>query len=246
MLLNDSEQLAPTFQAAENILQVRTAAVVASVPRTAWAVSWGMRTGLAYARCMAAHTVCPYLIIHLIRSSAFRFCKVLMSWSHDSRMCLSVPLVACNAPDVAEPHACVPQDHSTEAYQADLSLLHKASARRLRQLCQSNAGIYIKAAQLMSTAQAIPQEYRKCVSQKLQGSQSLLSDPGPRCHPAHTSLSLMPVVERVFDTVLTSKSCLIYVSRLSTSSLPAGGSRSYRTGQSPETLRRCSWRSCSS
>ena len=60
----------------------------------------------------------------------------------------------------------MPQDHSTEAYQADLSLLHKASARRLRQLCQSNAGIYIKAAQLLSTAQAIPQEYRKCVSPK--------------------------------------------------------------------------------
>ena len=57
----------------------------------------------------------------------------------------------------------MPQDHSTEEYLADLSLLHIASARRLRQLCQSNAGIYIKAAQLMSTAQAIPQEYRKCV-----------------------------------------------------------------------------------
>ena len=63
----------------------------------------------------------------------------------------------------------VPQDHSTEAYQADLSLLHKASARGLRQLCQSNAGIYIKAAQLLSTAQAVPQEYRKCVPHKSSG-----------------------------------------------------------------------------
>ena len=31
--------------------------MVASVPRTAWAVSWGVRTGMAYARCMAAHPV---------------------------------------------------------------------------------------------------------------------------------------------------------------------------------------------
>ena len=36
--------------------------MVASVPRTAWTVSWGVRTGLAYARCMAAHTVRPHLI----------------------------------------------------------------------------------------------------------------------------------------------------------------------------------------
>ena len=59
-------------------MQVRAAAVVASVPRTAWAVSWGVRTGLAYARCMAAHSVRPYLI-HLAQvqgsvdtSSTFR------------------------------------------------------------------------------------------------------------------------------------------------------------------------------
>lgn len=37
--------------------QVRAWAVVASVPRTTWAVSWGVRTGLAYTRCMASHVV---------------------------------------------------------------------------------------------------------------------------------------------------------------------------------------------
>ena len=51
-------------------MQVRTAAVVASVPRTAWAVSWGVRTGLAYARCMAAHTVRPYPA-HLAQKQRF-------------------------------------------------------------------------------------------------------------------------------------------------------------------------------
>ena len=90
-----------------------------------------------------------------------------MSMSFHCEMCLSWASVACNAPDVAELHVTVSQDHGSEAYQADLSLLHIASARRLRQLCQSNAGIYIKAAQLMSTAQAIPQEYRKCVPEDL-------------------------------------------------------------------------------
>jgi hypothetical protein len=64
-------------------------------------------------------------------------------------------------PPAAEALHAMLQDHSSEAYSADLSLLHEAAARRLRQLCQSNGGVYIKAAQLLSTAQTIPQEYRK-------------------------------------------------------------------------------------
>lgn len=35
--------------------------MLSSVPRTAWAVSWGVRSGLAYVRCMASHTVCALL-----------------------------------------------------------------------------------------------------------------------------------------------------------------------------------------
>jgi predicted unusual protein kinase regulating ubiquinone biosynthesis (AarF/ABC1/UbiB family) len=63
--------------------------------------------------------------------------------------------------EAAEALHAVLQDHSSEAYHADLSLLHEAAARRLRQLCKSNGGVYIKAAQLLSTAQTIPHEYRK-------------------------------------------------------------------------------------
>jgi aarF domain-containing kinase len=53
------------------------------------------------------------------------------------------------------------QDHSSPEYQADMSLLHAACARRLLRLCQSNGGVYIKAAQLLSTAQTAPEEYRR-------------------------------------------------------------------------------------
>ncbi len=53
------------------------------------------------------------------------------------------------------------QDHEAEAYKADRALLHEACARRLLRLCQSNGGVYIKAAQLLSTAQTAPAEYRK-------------------------------------------------------------------------------------
>ncbi|CAL8467426.1 g6964 [Coccomyxa elongata] len=87
--------------------EVRAMAVLASVPRTAWAVSWGVRSGLAYVRCMAAHT-----------------------------------------------------DRSSEEYRRELAMLHSACARRLVRLCQSNGGVYVKAAQLLSTAQTIPVEYR--------------------------------------------------------------------------------------
>ena len=75
-----------------------------------------------------------------------------------------------------------------------MSLLHKASARRLRQLCQSNAGIYIKAAQLLSIAQAVPSEYRKCVSDRLQGVSNA-------CCPA-LALTVFSPMEAVFGSVL--------------------------------------------
>ena len=67
----------------------------------------------------------------------------------------------CSVVTVLDSCAWMAQDHSTEAYQADLSALHEASASRLRRLCQSNGGVYVKAAQLLSTAQSIPQEYRQ-------------------------------------------------------------------------------------
>ena len=67
----------------------------------------------------------------------------------------------CSIVTVLDSCAWLEQDHSTEAYQADLSALHEASASRLRRLCQSNGGVYVKAAQLLSTAQSIPQEYRQ-------------------------------------------------------------------------------------
>ncbi|EIE24434.1 ABC1-domain-containing protein [Coccomyxa subellipsoidea C-169] len=86
---------------------VRAGAVLASVPRTAWAVSWGVRSGLAYVRCMVTHS-----------------------------------------------------DRGSEEYRHDLALLHGACARRLLRLCQSNGGVYVKAAQLLSTAQTVPAEYR--------------------------------------------------------------------------------------
>lgn len=59
--------------------------------------------------------------------------------------------------------ACVlpKQDYESEAYKADMAVLHAACARRLLRLCQSNGGVYIKAAQLLSTAQTAPMEYRR-------------------------------------------------------------------------------------
>ena len=55
------------------------------------------------------------------------------------------------------------QDHDSSEYRGNLALLHEACARRLLQLCQSNGGVYIKAAQLITTAQAAPAEYRRCL-----------------------------------------------------------------------------------
>ena len=52
------------------------------------------------------------------------------------------------------------QDRGSEEYRRELALLHNACARRLVRLCQSNGGVYVKAAQLLSTAQTIPVEYR--------------------------------------------------------------------------------------
>jgi predicted unusual protein kinase regulating ubiquinone biosynthesis (AarF/ABC1/UbiB family) len=63
--------------------------------------------------------------------------------------------LACNA----APHAS--QDHDSKEYQDSLALLHEACSRRLLALCQSNGGVYIKAAQLITTAQAAPPQYRR-------------------------------------------------------------------------------------
>lgn len=49
-------------------------------------------------------------------------------------------------------------------YRAELALLNAACARRLLALCQANGGVYIKAAQLVTTAQAAPAEYRRSCS----------------------------------------------------------------------------------
>ena len=42
-----------------------------------------------------------------------------------------------------------------------MGLLHSECAAQLLRLCQANGGVYIKAAQLITTAQAAPEEYRR-------------------------------------------------------------------------------------
>lgn len=54
-------------------------------------------------------------------------------------------------------------DHEGQDCQAALSRTHQQLAEKLLQVCQSNGGVYIKAAQTFSTIQAVPKEYRKYV-----------------------------------------------------------------------------------
>lgn len=69
-----------------------------------------------------------------------------------------------SSPQCINPNYSPPQDRGSEEYRHDLALLHGACARRLLRLCQSNGGVYVKAAQLLSTAQTVPAEYRTCVA----------------------------------------------------------------------------------
>lgn len=55
-------------------------------------------------------------------------------------------------------------DHNSQECKDALSRTHQQLAEKLLQVCQRNGGVYIKAAQTFSTIQAIPKEYRKCVS----------------------------------------------------------------------------------
>lgn len=52
-------------------------------------------------------------------------------------------------------------EQDTEGYEAALDAVHEACASRLLRLCSSNGGVYIKAAQLISTAQSVPVQYRR-------------------------------------------------------------------------------------
>ena len=45
--------------------------------------------------------------------------------------------------------------------------MHRRCAKQLLQLCQANGGVYIKAAQLVSTIQSVPKEYRECVNPRI-------------------------------------------------------------------------------
>ena len=50
-----------------------------------------------------------------------------------------------------------------EDYDQALESVHTACAQRLQRLCRTNGGVYIKAAQLLSTAQSVPVQYRRQV-----------------------------------------------------------------------------------
>ena len=52
-------------------------------------------------------------------------------------------------------------DHDSQECKDALSHTHHVLAQKLLRVCQSNGGVYIKAAQTFSTIQAIPKEYRK-------------------------------------------------------------------------------------
>ncbi len=60
------------------------------------------------------------------------------------------------------------QDAGSAEHQAALAAVHRECAAQLLRLCQANGGVYIKAAQLVSTIQSVPKEYRECA-------------PGPSC-----------------------------------------------------------------
>ncbi|KAK9795900.1 hypothetical protein WJX73_003785 [Symbiochloris irregularis] len=56
---------------------------------------------------------------------------------------------------------CMLLHQGTEGYDEALDAVHEACAARLLRLCSSNGGVYIKAAQLISTAQSVPVQYRR-------------------------------------------------------------------------------------
>lgn len=51
----------------------------------------------------------------------------------------------------------------SDGYQETMDSIHNACATRLHRLCSANGGVYIKAAQLLSTAQSVPAQYRRRV-----------------------------------------------------------------------------------
>ena len=54
------------------------------------------------------------------------------------------------------------QESGSAEHTAALAAVHRACAEQLLHLCQRNGGVYIKAAQLASTIQSVPKEYREC------------------------------------------------------------------------------------
>lgn len=52
-------------------------------------------------------------------------------------------------------------EQAGEDYQDALAEVHASLAPSLLRLCETNGGVYIKAAQLATTVSAVPQEYRK-------------------------------------------------------------------------------------
>ena len=65
----------------------------------------------------------------------------------------------CHAPALTQAASCVWQD--SDDFEEAISSVHAASAKRLQRLCRENGGVYIKAAQLLSTAQSVPVQYRR-------------------------------------------------------------------------------------
>ena len=71
------------------------------------------------------------------------------------------------------------QDPKSPEYQAALKEAHQQCADRLVSLCSQNGGIYVKAAQFVSSIQTTPIEYRRSDPRKgfdlLRGPSMLLS-----------------------------------------------------------------------
>ena len=136
--------------------QVHAYAVLESVPRTAWAISWAVRSGMAYT-AMAAHPVRAHTLCEII----------LLGWACcTSAACMYATCQSLMGmwpfTNVAHYDISYLQDHNSAEYRSNLAQLHEVCARRLLNLCQANGGVYIKAAQLITTAQAAPAEYRRC------------------------------------------------------------------------------------
>ena len=53
-------------------------------------------------------------------------------------------------------------EQAGQDYQDALAEAHASLAPSLLRLCETNGGVYIKAAQLATTVSAVPQEYRGC------------------------------------------------------------------------------------